>query len=360
MGVLSSGDAPSSRSALAVLGLPWEQATCRRVLPWLGPFRSPNSTCSLVPRRRISSTVPVKFCRSSSAFNWSPVPDLAKRYKDWASRSLLPVRTGSSSISLPVPGLKTFLLGLTGHSCSPVDSDIAAFSLRAALSSSEKAFVTLTFTVTGWQEKASLQLIGSTSRRENSHCPRMRVQWALSSGGMSCAGVSEALSSGGISCVGDWESMPAAGKWRGRWRMESNKSRPTSVRPVYHSPTREARRAVINRSNTSTSCFWFHSSDMHTRTCLAFNTWTDTWASCLNNAKVCNGASREACLTTATCACCKSTAQTKSQIATNCRQARSILCVALCSASECLAFPRPWSLLIASVLPSVRRECHQC
>ena len=44
--------------------------------------------------------------------------------------------------------------------------------------------------------------------------------------------------------------------------MESNTS--TSVRPVYHSPTREARRAVINRSNTSTSCF-DSISDMHTR-----------------------------------------------------------------------------------------------
>ena len=41
------------------------------------------------------------------------------------------------------------------------------------------------------------------------------------------------------------------------------------------------RRAVINRSNTSTSCF-DSISDMHTQTRLAWNTWT----TCLNNTKV--------------------------------------------------------------------------
>ena len=178
MGVLSSGDAPSSRSALAVLALPWEQAMCRRVLPWLGPFRSPNSTFSLVPRRRMSSTEPAKFCLSSSAFNWSPVPDLAKRYKDWTSTSLLPGRRSSSSTSLPVHGFKTFLLGSTGHFCSLVDSDIRFLAARllGRLSKSQpdtpdwalsrKRSITVLPTQSWWQENASLQLVGSTSRRD--------------------------------------------------------------------------------------------------------------------------------------------------------------------------------------------------
>ena len=47
----------------------------------------------------------------------------------------------------------------------------------------------------------------------------------------------------------------------------------------------------------------------------------------------------------------------KSQIATNSAGRHDRFC-ALRSASECLAFPWPWSLLIASVLQSMLRECH--
>ena len=60
------------------------------------------------------------------------------------------------------------------------------------------------------------------------------------------------------------------------WRMESSKSTSTSVRPVYRSPTREARRAAIHRVEHEYELFWFHFWHAHSTNMLRKNLSPDS------------------------------------------------------------------------------------